>query len=259
MMKLEHVAITVSNDKELDNFYHDIFGFELIKKFELNKELSEKIFGISEITPVCLIQKEDLTLEIFISTKISTPKYNHICISIENREEIYKKAVEKDYDCICIKRDRSDLIFIKDSKCYVVGIKSGPYWGNSDQINRMKRNFKKARHTLKKEGTRNRIVCVNGCMYGKDNKPYKKDKKDREQNYYKYCGQEFWYLISGNKQLYKDIIKPLDKQVKKRDERFQNLYGQKVNQLTQEFLLEFCDNGIINWNKLIEFVSKKSN
>lgn len=230
--------------------------FSKLKSLKLNDILKRKnpyLFKVKNITTASDLVKQ--ILEAFLSSREETvfgELLEDLAIYICSHSYNGEKAKQGKYPSV-------DLIFIKDSKCYVVGIKSGPYWGNSDQINRMKRNFKKARHTLKKEGTRNRIVCVNGCMYGKDNKPYKKDKKDREQNYYKYCGQEFWYLISGNKQLYKDIIKPLDKQVKKRDERFQNLYGQKVNQLTQEFLLEFCDNGIINWNKLIEFVSKKSN
>jgi len=163
-----------------------------------------------------------------------------------------KKAEQGKYPSV-------DLIFSADSNCYIVGIKSGPNWGNSDQVNRMKRNFKKAKILLKKEGEKKKVISVDGCMYGRDRRPHKKDKNDSELNYYKYCGQEFWQLISGKKELYKDIIKPLDKQVKKRDEQFKKLYAQKVNQLTESFLKLFCDKGIINWEKILEFVSKKSN
>lgn len=151
-----------------------------------------------------------------------------------------------------------DLIFSIKDKCYIVGIKSGPNWGNSDQINRMKRNFVKAKKVLKSEEVKKRIVSVNGCIYGKDNRPLKKDKRNPKRNYYKYCGQEFWQLISGDKKLYKDIIKPLDKEVRKRDEQFNKLYSKKVNQLTEKFLELFCDKGIINWKKILEFVSKKA-
>lgn len=163
-----------------------------------------------------------------------------------------KKAEQGKYPSV-------DLIFSTKDKCYIVGIKSGPNWGNSDQINRMKNNFKKAKILLKKEGVNKKIVGVNGCMYGKDNRPYKKDQRDSQRSYYKYCGQEFWHLISGDKELYKDIVKPLDKQVKKRDDLFKKLYAQKVNQLTEKFLNLFCDKGLINWEKILEFVSKKNN
>jgi len=44
-----------------------------------------------------------------------------------------------------------DLIFERDKKIYIVGIKSGPNWGNSDQVNIMRKNFKKARQIIQKE------------------------------------------------------------------------------------------------------------
>jgi len=45
-------------------------------------------------------------------------------------------------------RKSLDLEFQRDDTYYIVGIKSGIYWGNSDQINTMKSNFKKAREEL---------------------------------------------------------------------------------------------------------------
>lgn len=150
-----------------------------------------------------------------------------------------------------------DLIFKRDNKLYVVGVKSGPNWGNSDQINAMKRNFKKAKEILKKEGEKIRIVSVNGCMYGKDNKPFKKDKRDYKRNYYKLCGQQFWELISADNNLYKKIIKPLDKEVKKRDEIFQDLYVKKLNEMTKDLIEMFYIDNTLDWNKIIDYVSKK--
>src|SRR6266566_1736948 len=42
-----------------------------------------------------------------------------------------------------------DLIFDRNGKTYVVGIKSGPHWGNSDQLARMKQSFKEAEPLLR--------------------------------------------------------------------------------------------------------------
>lgn len=42
-----------------------------------------------------------------------------------------------------------DLEFEREGKYYIVGIKSGTNWGNSDQINRMKDNFKRAKIKLR--------------------------------------------------------------------------------------------------------------
>lgn len=152
-----------------------------------------------------------------------------------------------------------DLIFQRDGKTYIVGIKSGPNWGNSDQINRMKGSFKGARKILKGEGNNTKIIAVNGCIYGKDNKPHKIDIRDREKSYYKFCGQEFWEFISGDSKFYQQIIVPIDKEVKKRDDNFRNTYSAKINELTKDFSKNYLtDDGHINWEKLIDFVSKKN-
>lgn len=148
-----------------------------------------------------------------------------------------------------------DLIFVKDKKAYIVGIKSGPNWGNSDQINIMKRNFKKAKALLRSEGVRD-LVAINGCMYGKDNVPHKVN-KDPDLSYYKICGQAFWELISGDNDLYKKIIQPLDKEAKKRDDEFKELYAKKINEMTKDIVELFYSKDNLDWDKIIEYVSKK--
>ncbi|MGI9558933.1 MAG: PmeII family type II restriction endonuclease, partial [Thermodesulfobacteriota bacterium] len=42
-----------------------------------------------------------------------------------------------------------DLEFVRDGVRYVVSIKSGPNWGNSSQIKKMKQNFAKAKQLLR--------------------------------------------------------------------------------------------------------------
>lgn len=228
--------------------------FDRLEKLRLGNIIKRKnpyLFKAKNITTASEFVKQ--ILDAFLSSQEETvfgDLLENLSIYICGQVYKGKKAEQGKYPSV-------DLIFSRNNKTYIVGIKSGPNWGNSDQIKEMKRNFKKAKYLLKKEGVKGQIISVNGCMYGKDRKPYKEDTRDRESSYYKYCGQEFWHLISGKKELYKDIIKPLNKQVKKRDERFKALYGQKINQLTEQFLKLFCDKGIINWDKIIEFVSKK--
>ena len=122
----------------------------------------------------------------------------------------------------------------------------------------MRNNFKKARELFKQEGYSGKVVCVNGCMYGKDKNPYKVDKNDPEKNYYKYCGQEFWEFISGDADLYQTIIIPLDKEVKKRDDMFKDLCTVVTNRLTKDLLDNFSNNGYLNWKDILDYVSKKA-
>ena len=93
-------------------------------------------------------------------------------------------------------------------------------------------------------------------MYGKDNVAFKKHKKDNGLNYYKLCGQKFWELISDDNQLYKGLIKPLDKEVKKRDDTFKELYAKKINEMTEDIIKLFHTKNMLDWNKIIDYISK---
>lgn len=170
----------------------------------------------------------------------------HICGKVFSG----KKAEEKKFKSI-------DLIFSRSNKFYIVGIKSGPNWGNSDQINAMRKNFKSARKIIQSELGVKSIVAVNGCMYGRDNSPHKVNKKDPTLSYHKICGQPFWELISGDDQLYKKIIQPLDKEAKKRDEIFKKLYVQKINEMTKDIVNLFYTKDNLDWEKIIDYVSKR--
>jgi len=151
-----------------------------------------------------------------------------------------------------------DLVFARDDKLYIVGIKSGPHWANSDQIAKMRGSFKAARQLLRTEGETREIIAINGCMYGKEN-AFKPDASDSEQSYYKLCGQAFWELISGDADLYLEVIKPIDDEAKKRDEEFKELYTKRVNGMVKEFSATFINQDEeIDWEKLLELVSKQS-
>jgi len=143
-----------------------------------------------------------------------------------------------------------DLEYDEDGIRYIISIKSGPNWGNSSQVKKLRDNFKKAKRVLRTSNSKLQIIAVNGCCYGIDNKPDKGD-------YFKYCGQQFWELISGNENLYIDIIKPLGHKAKDKTEEFVKSYSQIINKFTQEFSEDFCDDGIINWEKLVAFNSSK--
>jgi len=144
-----------------------------------------------------------------------------------------------------------DLEFDNDNRRYIVNIKSGPNWGNSSQIAKMIDDFKSATKTLRTSNSRLNVVAINGCCYGIDNSPDKGD-------YLKYCGQRFWEFISGSKNLYIDIIEPLGYKAKERNEDFNKSYALMINKFTKEFSNAFCkDSGEIDWNKLVQFNSKK--
>ena len=143
-----------------------------------------------------------------------------------------------------------DLEFVKNEVRYLVDIKSGPNWGNSSQIKKMKENFKTAKIIIRQRNPDINVVTVNGCCYGKDNKPDKGD-------YFKYCGQQFWEFISGDDNLYLELIVPLGHKAKEKNDEFQKEYAKQINIFTIEFSKKYCSDGSINWEELVKLNSAK--
>lgn len=143
-----------------------------------------------------------------------------------------------------------DLEFTKDQAHYIVSIKSGPNWGNSRQIAKMVDDFKRAKRVLRTNNPGLQVVAVNGCCYGKKNVV--------ADDYYKYCGQMFWEFISNSEELYKEIIEPLGYRAKEKNDEFNQEYMKIINLFSQEFMNEFCVDGVIDWKKLVEYNSGRN-
>ncbi len=141
-----------------------------------------------------------------------------------------------------------DLEFEKDRIKYIVSIKSGPNWGNSRQIAAMKRDFSRAKRILRTNAPGMNIIAICGCGYGRDNNPDKGE-------FIKLCGQRFWEFISGDSNLYVKIVEPLGHKAKEKNEAFFGAYAQIITKFTVEFANDFCEDGKINWEKLVKFNS----
>jgi len=145
-----------------------------------------------------------------------------------------------------------DLELEKNNVKFIVSIKSGPNWGNSQQIKRMTENFRQAKRVLRTSGGLDNVIAVNGCCYGKDDSPDKGD-------FLKLCGQRFWHFVSDDEDLYKRIIEPLGFEAKQRNDEFKKEYDRILNEFTQRFLESYCDDGRIAWERLVELNSKAKN
>ena len=122
-MKLEHIALMISDIEEVKNFYIDILEMKELKSFVLKNELAQEIFNMSNDTVAFLLQKDDVFFEIFVSDEKLKQGFNHICISVKDREKLVGKSKAKNYNCIRIAREFSDLIFINDKNGNIFEIK----------------------------------------------------------------------------------------------------------------------------------------
>lgn len=141
-----------------------------------------------------------------------------------------------------------DLEFENNDIHYLVSIKSGTNWGNSSQHRKQEDDFAKALRVMKQSSHAKNVQAVLGICYGRTRTGY-------VRNYLKVVGQNFWYFISGNKDLYTDIIKPLGYKAREHNDAYFGQRSKIVNQFVKELLKDYCDDGIIDWRKIVELNS----
>ena len=144
-----------------------------------------------------------------------------------------------------------DFEYTRDKKRYLVSVKSGLNWGNSSQWQALENNFKNAIRRLRQSPHVDSVECFLGICYGKAKTTIKRGIITQ------ICGQNFWYMISGDELFYRNIIEPLGYKAKERNESFDVRKAEVINKFTGQFILDFCDkSGKILWEKLVDFNSK---
>jgi hypothetical protein len=116
----------------------------------------------------------------------------------------------------------------------------------------MKDDFRRAARIRRTNAPRTHIVAVNGCCYGKS-------RFEDRGDYFKKCGQSFWSFISGDEELYTQIIEPLGHRAKERNEEFNERYSEVINRFTKEFIDSYCstDGGQILWDEIVKMNSAR--
>ena len=138
-----------------------------------------------------------------------------------------------------------DLEFTKDGVHYIVSIKSGPSWGNASQQNDLERNLRDGVARLQQRRSSANVQSVLGICYGRVRTRYLR-------GYLKLVGQNFWYFISEDKDLYTDIIEPIGYRAKEHNEEYEHNKAQVANLLTAAFINDYCHpSGAIDWPKLV--------
>ena len=134
---------------------------------------------------------------------------------------------------------------------YVVSVKSGPNWGNASQHNDLERDLRAAVIRIRQGNRPINVEPVVGICYGKTRTTFNKNR-----GYWKVVGQNFWYLVSEDKDLYTDIIEPIGHRAKEHNERFGRERSLLTNRLTKAFIDDYCDEyGAIDWLRLVQFNS----
>jgi hypothetical protein len=147
-----------------------------------------------------------------------------------------------------------DFEYDQGSIHYFFTVKSGENWGNSRQWKGLELDCRAALKTFSTSQHRGDAKCMLGCCYGKSPTSLKRGIITQ------ISGQNFWYLITGQMDFYKDIVKPIGYKAKQYNEDFNEKRAALLNKLTREFTNEFCDTeGRITWDRVVEFNSGNLN
>jgi hypothetical protein len=242
-MPIDQAAITNYVENNIPNFHSE--RLEALKKLQLKKVLSRK-------NPYLFKTKGLLTPRELVKAILDA----HLSSSEETVLGNFLEGLAVFICGMCYGGQKSaadgiDLEFVKEGRKYFVAIKSGPNWGNSGQIKRLKHVFKTVRRIYGQNRQALPVECINGCCYGK-----LKRKSEHKGDYIKLCGSRFWELISGDDQTYIAIVEPLGHEARERNEEFLAQYELVVDDFTNRFREDFCDIGNnILWAKLTSYSS----
>lgn len=114
-MRLNHIALGIQRVGELNDFYKNILGFHRERQFSIDALLAEKLFGLTVPAEVFLYKKEDVYIELFLSTEKTIHGFAHVCIDVADCESLVQRSKDAGYPVIRVERElKPDLIFIQD-------------------------------------------------------------------------------------------------------------------------------------------------
>ena len=145
-----------------------------------------------------------------------------------------------------------DIELEREGVRYLIAVKSGKAWGNSTQHKKLNDNFREAVRVLRQNKAVGHIQPTLGICYGRF-------KTVNNGTFLHIGGQSFWELISGEPDLYMDIIEPIGYRAREFNDEFHKKRANAMNRMAREFLERFCmADGSIDWPKIVMLVSKNA-
>lgn len=120
---LRHIALDIA-EADLNKFYIEILGGEIVGQFELSKEDAIRIFNIKQPVKVYYVKYEDFEFELFIYPNSARATFHHLCIETRDAREIYKEARQQNCWTFVRTNNEKETYFIKDKNGNMFELKS---------------------------------------------------------------------------------------------------------------------------------------
>lgn len=122
----QHVGVTIHDEGDIEKFYRDVLNLEPVKRFEVDPDLSERLFGIRRAVSVAVLSRENFIIELFLSEVPCDQGYSHIGISVPNRDALMRRAEAGGFRVTHIEREsKPALLFIRDGSGNAFEVKEG--------------------------------------------------------------------------------------------------------------------------------------
>jgi hypothetical protein len=163
-------------------------------------------------------------------------------------QDIVTYVVEQVYDGEKSSVPGVDFEFRKKGVHYLVSVKPDLAWGSGRQRKKLVLDLFSASKTALNSDDVSRIEAMLGICYGRQHKFYV------APGCLVAIGQEFWYLVYENYDLYTNVVEPAYQELHEKMLSVQK--GGLTNRLTFEFIGKFCNaRGTIDWDRFSEFHS----
>jgi catechol 2,3-dioxygenase-like lactoylglutathione lyase family enzyme len=124
-MKLRHVALTYTSEKNSDRLFMNLLGLEKLEPKTLAISLSKAIFNVNSEILMINYRSENAHFEIFITEKFASPadKIGHVCVEVEDLEAFLDKCRRLDADVFHVPKGDRTLTFLRDDEGHLFEIK----------------------------------------------------------------------------------------------------------------------------------------
>jgi catechol 2,3-dioxygenase-like lactoylglutathione lyase family enzyme len=115
-MRLNHVALVCSSEKNANDFYGGILGLERMRTSVLPKDLARQIFGIDKECQMLVYGNDRFTAEVFVASNLpgGRASFEHVCLEVEDVEAFVAKCEAQDVIVNRVLKGERLLTFVKD-------------------------------------------------------------------------------------------------------------------------------------------------
>ena len=125
-MKLRHVALTCSSEKNSDRFFKNLLGLKKSEPKILARSLSKAIFNVDAELLMINYRGDQVHFEVFITDQSLNrlEQIGHVCLEVEDLNAFLNECHNLEIEVIQVPKGDRILTFIRDGDGNLFEIKS---------------------------------------------------------------------------------------------------------------------------------------